>query len=119
MKCGVFFEKARGRWPMTMWVEDVDFEVLGKGFPVWWVATNGFTFYFSGLKELDECVRVLGQKLLERPGVLAKQGTNLSWTSNKHWLSRLPAKVKTWKFRQRAVADLKRARGEFDKKETF
>lgn len=86
--------------------------VPGKGFPTFHVEFDGFTFAFASLDELDICLETLSKKLLPTSLQLAaKRGTGVG--PNSHWLSRLPAKVKPWRYREKAVKYLAKARGEF------
>ena len=118
------FQDTQPTCPMTPWVHrSVDgkpwyeaqvFEppkqksVPGKGFPVYKVACDGFTFEFSSIAEIHVCIETLSKRNLPKPIDLCREmGTRSG--PNSHWLSRLPAKVKSWKYRQKAVAYLLRA----------
>jgi len=86
--------------------------VPGKGFPTFHVEFDGFTFTFASLDELNVCLETLSKKLLPTSTQLsAKRGTSVG--PNSHWLSRLPAKVKPWRYREKAVAYLAKAKVEF------
>lgn len=76
-----------------------------KGFAVLCVESARFVFRFSSLEQLDECVRVLSLKPLPTSRQLSLQ-RGASVGPNSHWLSRLPASVKTPKMRTRSVEDL-------------
>lgn len=84
--------------------------VPGRGYALYFVEYDGFTFRFSSLPELDECIDVLGQKLLPRSADLS---SDFEGGPNAHWLSRLAAKVLTWKYRNAVVKYLARAREAF------
>jgi len=87
--------------------------VPGKGFPVFKVECDGFTFEFSSIAEIHVCIEILSKRLLPRPIDLCRElGTRAG--PNSHWLSRLPARVKPWKYRQKAVACLRKARQAFE-----
>ena len=115
---------------MTSWVhravdgsarrEATDFEpplqpvVPGRGYPRFHVELDGFTFRFASLAELRECMRVLGQRVLPTSLALSEAwGTGAG--PNSHWLSRLPATVTPWRYRERAVRYLGKARLAFEK----
>lgn len=117
--------------PMTFWVhratDDVEVwhdstsfdpprqaPVPGKGYPVFNVEFDGFVFAFASLPEIRECIRVLEQKLLPRTYDLSTE-RETSMGPNSHWLSRLPAKTKPWKYRKGAVIYLREALSDFEK----
>ena len=58
---------------------------------------NGFIFEFSSRAQLDEFIRVLSMKNLPSTIHLSREK---QLGPNRHWLSRLPAKVKSYKFRE-------------------
>lgn len=120
------YQETRPRSPMTGWVhrrvaarDNLAGEIVrdpplpavvgGKGFPKFHVECDGFTFTFASLAEIRTCMQVLGQKHMPRVGDLT-DGTAL----NGHWLSRLPARVKPWKYREKAVAYLGEAMAAFE-----
>ncbi len=79
--------------------------VAGKGYARFFVEFDGCTFEFASLDELRVCISTLGQKLLPTTIRLSQQrGGGMG--PNSHWLSRLPAKAKPWRYRRRAVAYL-------------
>lgn len=86
--------------------------IPGKGFAVYWVEVDGYTFQFASLAELGECIAVLGNKLLPSllqlsrvPGVAPEQ----------HWLRPMPDFTKPWRYRQKAVKYLRLALEDFEK----
>lgn len=82
--------------------------VPGQGYPVFKVECDGFIFEFSSLSEIRVCIETLAKKLLPRTIDLSRQrGTGAG--PNSHWLSRLPGNVKSWKYREKAVAYLREA----------
>lgn len=127
-KIRITYEPEFTSGPMTFWVhkqvEDVawvyatEYEpplpkpVGGLGYANCYVEFNGFEFRFCSLEELQEAIRVLEQKNLPTPFKLAK-GRGMA--VHTHWLGRLPASVKPWRYRQKAVAYLKKALLEFEK----
>lgn len=85
--------------------------VGGKGYPLYFVEVDGFTFEFASLYELDACIEVLARKVLPATYIFEYKGQ--PFYSNQHWLSRLPAKTKSWRYRERAVRTLTLARTAF------
>ena len=84
--------------------------VPGRGFPVMWVEIDGFEFEFASLAEIEACIEVLGRRLLPRTLDLSHERRA---GPNSHWLSRLPARVKPWRYRERAVRYLEVALADF------
>lgn len=122
----------RERWtrgPMTPWVHyaadggpwyearaydpPAPGPVGGKGYPLYFVEVDGFTFELASLYEVDICIEVLARKVLPATYVFEYKGQ--PYYSNAHWLSRLPAKTKSWRYRERAVRVLERARAAFER----
>lgn len=123
------FQDTQPYCPMTSWVHrSVDgkawFEarafdpprqtaVTGMGYPVFKVELDAFTFEFSSIAEINVCIETLAKRVLPRPIDLCRDlGTSSG--PNSHWLSRLPAGVKSWKYRQKAVAYLRKALKTFE-----
>jgi hypothetical protein len=116
--------------PMTFWVhceadgkpwyESAEFNpprpdpVPGEGYPAFKVEFDGFIFEFASLVEVRVCINILGQKLMPRTSDLSRK-RGAGHGPNSHWLSRLPGKVKAWRYRARAVVYLEKALVEFDK----
>lgn len=90
------------------WLEASSYEpplprpVPGRGFERFFAEYNGFVFEFASLDEVRECIAVLGQKNMPTSSQLSavRPGTS---GPNSHWLSRLPARTKPWKYREGAV----------------
>jgi hypothetical protein len=83
--------------------------VPGRGWPIFHVEFDDFTFRFASLAELDVCVETLSKKLLPTSLRLsAKRAAGVG--PNGHWLSRLPKHTKSWRYRERAVKYLEEAR---------
>lgn len=79
-----------------------------RGYPVLCVDFNGVVLRFTSRAQLMECIRVLSLTPLPTTSRLsALRPTTVG--PNGHWLSRLPAKLKSPKARGRLVAVLKRA----------
>ena len=87
--------------------------VPGRGFALLHVEYQGFTFTFASLDELDLCVDTLSRRVLPTSIRLsAEHGSGAG--PNSHWLSRLPARVTSWKYREGAAAYLRKARLDFE-----
>jgi hypothetical protein len=74
------------------------------GYAVLCVDSGGMTFRFSSRAQLDECIRTLSARPLPSSRRLAALRGGAG--PNGHWLSRLPASVKSPKGRERVVVDL-------------
>lgn len=86
--------------------------VAGRGYPSYHVEFNGVEFRFASLDELQAAIDILGQKLLPTTIRLARdRGGDAG--PNEHWLSRLPAKAKPWRYRGKAVKYLREALVQF------
>jgi hypothetical protein len=78
---------------------------------IYFVEFNGNIFRFSSTVQYNHFVEVLSQKVLPRPLDLAAERSG-SHGPNSHWLSRLPAKVKAWKHREKLCGYLRSIRDE-------
>ncbi|MCB9947645.1 MAG: hypothetical protein H6842_07440 [Rhodospirillaceae bacterium] len=75
--------------------------VAGKGYALIEIEFDGVRFVFASLAELGVFREVLGRPLLPRPQGL--DPARVRRYANSHWLSRLPAKAKPWRYRRRLV----------------
>jgi hypothetical protein len=75
------------------------------GYRVLCVESQGMTFRFTSSEQLDVCIQTLSQKPLPSTKRLAVQ-RNAPVGPNGHWLSRLPASVKSAKGRTNVIQDL-------------
>lgn len=98
----------------TIWHEPTDCDpplprpVAGKGWPMLEVEVNGVALTFSSMAEVAHVVDVLSRNPLPTTRRLsADRGAGSG--PNRHWLSRLPARAKSAKFRRDLVAYLRRA----------
>lgn len=66
------------------------------------VEFNGYVFNFSSIHQYRHFIDIISQKILPRSIDLSKQRTG-NYGPNGHWLSRLPAKTKSWKYRSALV----------------
>jgi len=126
-RCRIEYVKHFSPGPMTFWVhrpvecdgwhEAESYEpplprvVAGRGYPRFYVEFDGFEFEFASLHELRRCIDVLEAPLLPTSRRLA-EGSGSG--PNSHWLSRLPARVKPWRYRERAVRYLRSALDDFE-----
>jgi hypothetical protein len=79
-----------------------------KGFVIICVEIQGTVLYFSSSEQLAECIRILSLNPLPTTRRLSTlRGTTLG--PNRHWLSRLPAKLKSPKMRPTVVYALNEA----------
>lgn len=79
-----------------------------KGFVIVCIEVEGTTLRFSSMEQIKECIRVLSLNPLPTTRRLSMlRGTTLG--PNRHWLSRLPAKLKSSKSRPVVVAALQAA----------
>ena len=74
------------------------------GYPVLCVESCGMIFRFTSREQLDICIKTLCTKPLPSSRRLSMLRGGAG--PNGHWLSRLPASVKSPKGRQQAIADL-------------
>jgi hypothetical protein len=122
------YRESWAREPMTFWVhieadgrpwykaEEFDppapKPVPGRGWPVYFVEFDGFTFRFASLAELDVCAATLSRKVLPTTRRLsAERGASAG--PNGHWLSRMPKGTKSWRYREKAVRYLLEVREDF------
>lgn len=119
------YQEQRPECPMTFWVHrrsQADPEtsdpprqpvIPGRGYPVFKIELDGFTFEFASLAEIHACIDTFEKKLLPRTLDLSrKHGSGAG--PNSHWLSRLPKEVKSWKYREKAVAYFQRVLDDFE-----
>jgi hypothetical protein len=125
------YRPTRQYGPMTYWVHretdgrpwnqseaydpPMEDAVAGKGFPLMLVEYDDFTFVFASLAEVRAAIEVLGQKLLPTTLRLSADRGGGGVGPNQHWLSRLPAHVMPWRYRERAVAYLVKSLEDFER----
>ena len=109
---------------MTIWVHvpsDADSKVLnppapnlipGKGYAVYYVEVEGFTFQFASLSEMRVCIDTLGKKLLPNTLRLAQERGG---DPHEHWLRKMPDQTKPWRCREKMVKYLEKVLEEFEK----
>jgi hypothetical protein len=115
-RCQVRYSPAFRPGPMTIWVHrryapgpapvpdgvpPLPGPVGGKGFATLEVEFDGLSFIFASRHELDAFRAAMGQRVLPRPQALDRD--LVPTYANSHWLSRLPAGAKSWRYRERLV----------------
>lgn len=112
------------RGPMTPWVHvespsdpmqmtpPAPTPISGKGYPVYYVEVDGFTFQFASLDEVQVCIDVLGRKLLPNTLRLAR---DRGLDPDGHWLRKMPEHTRPWRYREKAVKYLQKAWAAFRK----
>lgn len=86
-----------------------------KGYPYLTVTVHATVLEFASMKELDHFVDVLSRKNLPTTIFLSKQRGS-SAGPNRHWLSRLPSKLKPWSKREKIISVLSKVRADMEKK---
>ena len=82
-----------------------------RGYPLLHVSIGGEELCFSAPAQLDHCIDVLMHRLLPTSRQLSlRRGTGAG--PNGHWLSRLPAKLKSPRMRARVVKVLRAVRAD-------
>ena len=76
--------------------------VFSKGYPMLVVDALGHELRFSSIEEIEHFLEVITQKNMPSSSKLASQ-RRMSTGLNSHWLSRLPAKFKSWNNRQKYI----------------
>ncbi len=87
--------------------------VPGRGYPIFYVELDGFTFEFASLAEIRACIETFEKKVLPRTLDLSRMHGGGAGP-NSHWLSRLPKGVKSWKYREKAVAYFQKSLDDFE-----
>ncbi|MGV3585525.1 MAG: hypothetical protein ACO1OF_00870 [Adhaeribacter sp.] len=80
-------------------------------YKIYKVEIDGFTFRFSSLEQLEHCIKILSMQSLPTASALSEIRPD-NEGPNAHWLSILPAHVKSWRYRQKAVKYLSKVREE-------
>jgi hypothetical protein len=84
----------------------------GKGYPLLCLGYLGIELRFSSVEEIEHCIEVLGAKNMQTTISLSLK-RNARVGPNGHWLSRLPAKLKSWRRREVLVKKLELAKDQF------
>ena len=71
-------------------------------YKIHYIEFDGQTFIFSSIYQFNIFIDVLSKKVLPRSRDLAAERTD-KHGPNSHWLSRLPAKVKSFRFRKKLI----------------
>ncbi len=72
------------------------------GYPQLTIEFNGYVFVFTSEAQLEHFIKIMGTKLLPSSLELSSKRSG-DMGPNSHWLSRLPSKIKPWKYRQKLV----------------
>jgi hypothetical protein len=84
--------------------------IPGKGYPYYLIEVDGFTFAFASIEEIDHCMTTLRQRHLpDTTRETEERGTG----PGSHWLNKLPRKVRTWKYREKAIRYMTKIRTDF------
>ena len=73
-----------------------------KGYPVLFVDVSGVELWFSSVQEVEHFLAVISQKNLPSSRQLSQKQDQIDGP-NRHWLSRLPGKLKSWKKREKLI----------------
>ena len=76
--------------------------VPGKGFPLLLIRFLGVELEFASVEEAEHFWEVIAQKHLRSTRELSRKRTE-DYGPNRHWLSRLPSKLKPWKQREKLI----------------
>jgi hypothetical protein len=88
------------------WIPPAPLAVPHKGFPALWVKAGEHALVFTSPAQLAHCIDVLARKPLPTSRQLSvKRGT--TYGPNGHWLSRLPAALKSPRRREQVVETLR------------
>ncbi len=81
--------------------------IPGKGFPVLVVNALGVELEFSSIDEAEHFLSVISRKNMPTSTQLSRQRTD-KLGPNRHWLSRLPSKIKPWSKREKIIPIIER-----------
>lgn len=109
-------------WPVDqeLWFQAKVFDpplpkaVIGKGYPLLIVEVFGVELVFASPAEVTHFLAVVSQKNLPTSYQLSRQRSE-TYGPNRHWLSRLAAKLKPWTKRERWIPIVREALNEFEK----
>jgi hypothetical protein len=117
-KIRVEFNKEYSETPISYWVHrELDGEywrdaskylpplpsaIPSKGFPFLIIETQGIELQFASVPEIEHFLEVISQKNMPTTNQLARE-RGLTYGANRHWLSRLPAKLKPWNKREKLI----------------
>ena len=106
-------EKAGQQWSLGAELDPaLPVPVGGRGYPKYFVTVADFQFRFASFEEMRHCIDVLSSETLPSTTELSDaRGTAAGPKS--HWLSRLPARTKSWRFREKAVTRIVKALAAF------
>ncbi|MEM9219905.1 MAG: hypothetical protein AAGD25_36955 [Cyanobacteria bacterium P01_F01_bin.150] len=102
----------------SVWYYATEFEpplpkaIPRKGYPRLIVNVLGIELEFASVAEVEHFVAVISQKNMPTTQQLSRQRTE-NYGPNRHWLSRLPSRIKPWSKRQQIIPVLESALDEF------
>ena len=124
-KIDITYSDSYPETPMTFWVHHKidryrEFDINnfapplssiigGKGYPLLYIQYLDTDLVFSSVAEIEHAIDILGAKNLPTTTSLSLK-RNASVGPNGHWLSRLPARLKPWKKREKLLPYLFRAK---------
>ena len=77
-----------------------------EGYPIYNFELDGFIFEFSSKEQIEHFIEILTQRVMPTSRALSeKRGAEVG--PNSHWLSRLPAKTKSYRYREKLVKYIK------------
>lgn len=77
------------------------------GYPIYHFELDGISFEFSSKSQIEHFINMLSKKVMLTSRQLSeKRGTRLG--PNKHWLSRLPSKTMSFKYRDKLINYIKK-----------
>ncbi len=81
---------------------DLPKAIPSRGYPVLFVETFETCLRFSSIEEVQHFLDVISRKNMPTSSQLTK-GRNGKYGPNAHWLSRLPARLKSWRNREKLI----------------
>lgn len=116
--------------PLSFWVhKHVDHEIWScakefeppltkaipcKGYPLLIVSALGIELEFASVAEVEHFLAVISEKNMPTTQQLSRQRAD-NYGPNRHWLSRLPSRLKPWSKREQIIPIVESALNEFKK----
>ena len=101
-----------------VWSQATEFEpnlpkaIPSKGYPVLFVNAFGTELKFSSVEEVEHFLQVISMKHMPSSLQLTRQ-RGAAYGPNRHWLSRLPSKLKPWSKREKFIPIIESGLREF------
>ncbi len=86
--------------------------IPNKGFPLLIIEAQSIELQFASLPEIEQFLAVISQKNMPTTNQLSR-ARGLTYGSNRHWLSRLPKKLKPWSKREKLIPLIQKGMSEF------